>query len=605
MEEDILKYFTGNGIPGTETIKPQNVEVTSVSMPRMTFTDGFQFNNEYYIRHGLIQSQNKSQLEVYTNDSLDNNTPLYTFDLILSGNIFMITDMKQDEDGRFYAIGYTLINSGGSYTLGEDYLVLFNNFIQDGELVIRKYYSATTMGIVNGDLNYVAKKEGSADYFILDTNALVDNEAGLKIYEFRIDITSGNELKTYQIQYDSNSFMAQEHLSISEQRLYAVGSNIVFMGHYLDHENQTPPYNEEYHKFVLPYDAIEDTIYKTKIIKTTNTYYGSNIFMEDLVFKNVVSVLDNSVYKPYLLIVDLEGNTKTIEIPTGVTTASQPIKVSQNYIVYANGTNIMFYYFDYIDNSIAQEFYSGEFTGLFNGLAVLINYNLVSFIGSGGEGSTLVSYAKNIYSPGYSSIPYYNNNFLIPQYINLYGKTNDDTSVIFSRNVSNRFLAGNQLTSSFNIPANMLNEVAIKREKVIGQTNLDIEDNTKTYSKNRFENLYLNYMYNIFITDNTNENNLSNMIGATRLADSLWNRLDYQDSPCLKVRITYEDGQQEVLNLNITNVSGSSHTFNYEVSGNINKIEYISQDERTIYATYRCNLLGTNKIYQTITVEEV
>ena len=38
--------------------------------------------------------------------------------------------------------------------------------------------------------------------------------------------------------------------------------------------------------------------------------------------------------------------------------------------------------------------------------------------------------------------------------------------------------------------------------------------------------------------------------------------------------------------------------------GNINKIEYLSNDGQTVYATYRCNLTGTNTITQTITVEE-
>ena len=70
-----------------------------------------------------------------------------------------------------------------------------------------------------------------------------------------------------------------------------------------------------------------------------------------------------------------------------------------------------------------------------------------------------------------------------------------------------------------------------------------------------------------------------------------------------KAKVTYEDSTTEIINLNIPTVEGDSVTFSFEVTGNVTKIEYLSQDGTTVYATFRTNLTGTNTITQTIRVE--
>ena len=60
------------------------------------------------------------------------------------------------------------------------------------------------------------------------------------------------------------------------------------------------------------------------------------------------------------------------------------------------------------------KFYEASFSGYFLNLQILKKYNLISLIGYGGNGGTILSYEKNIFSEGYSSMPYYNNNFMIP-----------------------------------------------------------------------------------------------------------------------------------------------------------------------------------------------
>ena len=128
-------------------------------------------------------------------------------------------------------------------------------------------------------------------------------------------------------------------------------------------------------------------------------------------------------------------------------------------------------------------------------------------------------------------------------------------------------------------------------------------DLEKEYSKNRFENLYFNFLLNVNIIDNTNGDNLINSIGSNRIANSMWNLLDYQESPCTKARITYDDETQEIVLLTLESEGIFSRTYEFAVTGNVVKIEYVSNDEKTVYATYRCNLSGTNTISQTIRIQ--
>lgn len=601
MEENILKYFTGNGEPTTETIEPQNISLNSIECQKLTLNHSLNVNNKYYIRYGYSSTQRKEIIEIYNIESLENGNPLYTFDNIKIGQDYIhIRSLKQDEDGRFYALANTLTSTQIRY------LVLFNNFIQDEELIIRKVYSQNSMNIDSqAVLEDVVKKNGSADYYFVERSVFINDVSGVKIYHFKIDITSGNTTETFSAQYNQNSFIRQPNVSYySKNILDIIDNNIIYM-FYAERFEVDVPYPQEYHKWIINDNSNTDTIYETEIIKQDQIQYyeGTNCVIEDSLFKNlIITPNNNDTYKIELNIIDLYGNSKIINIENSLNIESTNFNFIDNYLIISNGSIIKFYYYEFIDDFNAIKFYENNFDGAFGNLIILKNYNLLFFIGYKGAGQTSLSYSKNTYSLGYSSEPYYNNNFIIPQYLNLYSKNNDDTSIIFSRDVINRFYSGNQLTSTFNVPNYMLNTGEIKKESIYGQTNLVVESDNKNISKNRFESLYFNYIYSLYMNDNTNNDNMQNMAGQNRLANSLWNTLDYQDVALAKARVTHEDGSQAILNLNITNVSGNSHTFEYEVSGNINKIEYLSQDEKTVYATFRCNLEGTNTIEQTITV---
>lgn len=250
--------------------------------------------------------------------------------------------------------------------------------------------------------------------------------------------------------------------------------------------------------------------------------------------------------------------------------------------------------------------FSGSSGGI-NELKVLKQFNSVYLIGTivGNISSDpqKIVLVKTIYSPNVTSESYFDYDFCLPYYMNLYSNSNDNTSLIFSRDATARFYSGNQITSTFIVPNYLLNDGNIKKASVYGKTNYLLNNKVEDFEKNKFESLYFNFIYNLNVIDNTNGLNTLNQIGSNKVANGLWKTFENYDLRLTKARITHEDLSTEIINLNIPTVTGNSVTFNYNVNGNITKIEYLSNDESVVYATFRTNLTGTNTITQTIRVE--
>lgn len=586
MEEDLLKYITGTGTPTTETIQPQNVSQSIIDIdPDVLYFNSLITNDQnYFIRYYGRRDGGNTSIEVYNTKSLDDGESLYKFtNISVSGNNLVLIDLEQDEDGRFYGIGYKYGADTEYY-----YLLLFNNFIQEGELKIRKAYSSTTIGAPNNSFNQVIKKKGSADYYLA---------SGLnQIIHFKIDITASNTTEIYNITQSGTTS------GTVNSKLYIIDNLLILM------QIWTTTTKKECKKLVIDTTQSVEQNYTNEVVYTLNddAVYSMSGTIENYKFKLPLSV--NNHTKLSFIEVDLNGAYQQYTYDDETFDSNlflhSSVNFANNYIILNFVWNkIILFYFDGTNFIKFFEDDEESYTFDYSELANFKNYNIdcVMCINAY-EGKMM--YFKNIFSEGYSSTPYYNNNFMIPQYLNLYTNQNDNTSVVYSRDVSDRFVTGNQLTATFNIPNYMLNDESLKREIINTQTNLQIENDTTNYSKNRFENLYITYMYGITVNDNTNGNNLINQEGSNRIADSVWKTLDYQAVPITKARITYEDETQEIINIGIPTLNGNIATYNFNVEGNIIKIEYMSNDENTIYATYRCNLTGSNTITQTIEVME-
>ena len=584
VKEKILEQFV-NEIPReSATIQPINVDIKSTNVTRMINIDTLKTNDgNYFIRYGgFATSSSYNAIEVYSVNSVDNNAAIYVFNnLQIDNHTFFIQKLKQSEDGRFYAVAQ--YNDG---TNRYNYLIIFNNFIQDGYCQINKYYTASNIGTSDSYFYDVTKVKDTGVYFILTESHLI---------RFEINILEGNKTNIAAIvnggTITSGSYQPQ---------LNVLGDKLIFTKLF-----ESTDYKYEYTKTIIDVnEELPETITLRSIyfLSLDATLYVDGA--RNTPFETIIPIL-NAGHIEFRRI-DLEGNLSTkANFRSFSSNTSLYAYLEGNFACVTDGNNLYLYYFDnsiYYFNLI--EFYSGTFNLYYSQIQILKQYDMITLIGSASLGTqqSIVS-IKNIYSPNTTSLPYYTDMFCLPAYMNLYSDSNDDTSLIFSRDATARFYSGNQVTSTFIVPNYLLNDGNIEKASVYGKTNYLLNNTIKDYAKNRFESLYFNFIYNLNVIDNTNGLNTLNQIGSNRIADTLWKSFIPMLSILTKARITYEDLSTEIINLNIPTVTGDSVTFSFEVTGDVIKIEYLSQDGTTVYATFRTNLTGTNTITQTIRVE--
>lgn len=590
VQEKILSSFVNEVSVESETIKPINVDIKTINVTRMTQIKTMVTNDgNYFIRYGgSPTSGNYNAIEVYSVNSLDNNQAVYIFDTLqIENHSFYIRDMKQAEDGRFYAIGYYADVQGTSAETYY-YLIIFNNFIQDGYCQINKYYVDSDMGLSNKTFREVAKVPNAGIYFIHTAN----NE----LIKFEINILEGNKTSIATI-VDGGTITEGSY----QPQLNVFKGKLIHTRLW-----ETDDYKYEYTKTVI--DVNEDlpsTITLNRIYYTTLTSNQYVAGATNKPYEIVIPYIDTMTLK--FKKVDINGNVTTKHNPDRIFESNENLYayLEENYATLTDNEYIDLMYFDENAGDLGLiQFYNGQFNGHYSNTQILKQNNIVNLIGTALNGTQQsIVLIKNIYSPNVTSQPYFKYDFCLPYYMNLYANSNDNTSLIFSRDATARFYSGNQITNTFIVPNYLLNDGNIEKASVYGKTNYLLNSEIKDFEKNKFESLYFNFIYNLNVIDNTNGLNTLNQIGSNKVANGLWKTFDNYDLRLTKARITYKDSSTEIINLNIPTVTGNSVTFNFEVSGNVTKIEYLSNDESTVYATFRTNLTGTNTITQTIRIE--
>lgn len=585
VKEKILSQFVNRFSPESETIKPLNIDIKNTTVTRMNQVYTMITNDgAYFIKYGGFPREGAyNAIEVYSTNSLTNNSAVYVFsNLKIENHTFTITDLKQAEDGRFYGVASFFDGTNFTY-----YLVIFNNFIQDGVAIIRKYYKSSDLGF-SGAFQNVAKVEGTGTYFFISADKLV---------KFEINILEGNKIS-------SSNIIVNPSISqvLYDPQLNILGNKLIYT-RLIQDDN----YGYEYMKAILNIE--EEMPTNINLNSVNHISLNANQFIDGARNNKFEAEIPYLTSNGKLVIrkIDLNGNQNT-RINFERTFSSNEnlyANITEDYVSVTNNSNIYLFYYDEKDKLAGlEEFYNGEFTGYMSNIQILKQFNVKTIIGVVDNGTNQsICAVKNIYSPNTTSLPYYGLKFALPYYMNLYSKTNDDTSLIFSRDATTRFYSGNQITATFIVPNYLLNYGNIKKANVYGKTNYLLNSNIQDYEKNQFESLYLNFIYKLNLINNTNGLNIYNQIGSNRLGDLMWNLFDNSQAFLSKARITYDDLSSEIIELDIPQVNSTSITFEYEVSGNVTQIEYLSNDENTVYATFKTNLTGTHTITQTVTIQ--
>jgi hypothetical protein len=189
---------------------------------------------------------------------------------------------------------------------------------------------------------------------------------------------------------------------------------------------------------------------------------------------------------------------------------------------------------------------------------------------------------KEVYNPNqYNGESYVSEDSLTPLYSNLYS----NGSLIFSRNLYNISKQNNMTMSSVEIPNTYLNDIAITQNDLISETNQTLTIDNKQWNKNIYEVVDLNFLNTISVIDeDTNTPYLESAIKLNN-ATTDGGSTNYQNTPCNKYRVNYEDGTNSINTFNWSSIDDLHKQF--EISLYVDKvilsIDLISNDESVVY----------------------
>lgn len=312
-----------------------------------------------------------------------------------------------------------------------------------------------------------------------------------------------------------------------------------------------------------------ETIYKTPITQSVRNDEG--IPMSNLPMLNIIKDKDNTIY--VLRYMSDENNNYT---------KVSLLNLTRNSVIEDNNwVDIGTYNYVYRANILSQECFSRRNFNIIN----IFSYSSFFRTSFGSPVGKINGFQVNIQNltpiNGYNGQPYYSVNSLVPKYVNLYS----NNSLIFSRNLYNITKQNNQSMSSVEIPNTYLNDTSITKNDLISETNLQMNSNNQQWTKNIYEVVDLNFLNTIRVIDeDTNTEYLDSAIKLNE-ATTDGGETNYQNTPCNKFRINYNDDSTSIHNLVWTSIDDTHKEtlITFYVDKAITSIDLISNDETTIY----------------------
>lgn len=506
--------------------------------------------------------------------------------------------LKQDEDGNFYLVG----NMNPSETTGGTTyysLILLNNIITQTP-IIRKWYKLNKMGITYA--HDCQKRIGSADYlFIFEQSRTVSGITVYDLYfvEFNISIQNGNSYvkwvyKDYRSYSSALDQLAQIGYLYNEESskilvLTKKTNSILVNLVNLDNDYEINAVNE-----ISLGNGVE--ISKTLNETTHNLLNDKSILVNGI--SSFVFIRESSNKMVQYNILDKFTNPKDANI-----SVSNPVDYifNNNYVGFISGTpgnySLKLYEYELTETSItiSSNYISYSFNFEYDITQYLLKMNLINtkvynlnyiafiIVEIAGNGQAIIVTTDN----GIES--YIDFNTLIPKYLNLY-----NNEILFSRELTNKSIIGNQMNAEINIPYSMLNNISIMIEDLISETN-NVETKTELITKNIYESLYLNFIKHINVIDNNfNKNELQNEI-SNLLTKSVYDTKQISErnynkiAPIWYAKLIKTDGTELVFSIGqnaIEQVSDDEYIISIAVDGrNAEKLQILAKDKKTPYVT--------------------
>lgn len=496
--------------------------------------------------------------------------------------------LNVDDNGNFYSIEYT----GSRYRI-----VLMNNLaIKPANSNTYKAIKIETHNIPNQysweSFLKVFKNDGNNKYFAVGNR---NSSAGIVGCELTIEDT-----KTWK--YHTSTYEKSNTLSIFDN-----GYNV-----YWDSES-----NLHFQIAVADYGMVmlsKGTGTGTTIAMKTKRYLstddvnqnGNFIFYSNQIGYYAYAVDEDPVEKYYIYRIDLSNKTSSLIYgDSGKYSTYDAIWLfkSNNSIFYykidlTNTANTYELEFAMIDNYSVYDivlgtFYANSFINAFCYPNVLTNFNK-NYIYIQNQ-DTLFS-LNFLWSPNdYNGQPYISSSSLIP---NKVGIEDENDIEIFNRNIFNLSNYGNQYTASANIPNYFLNNDNLVDATLYSKNNNLLVDASINTTKNIYEDINVNFINRFKIIDKKTNSQLENTGASALFVDAML--LRQVSAKIGKIQINYKDNTNEIKNISISSISGTTGNFGIAIYVNklIKTIDLISEDETITYKTINCENLQLNKYYK-------
>lgn len=562
------------------------------------------YNDETYEEHGFIDIINEKGETIQILKSFNNGTLLKT-----------LVCLNVTDDGVFYGIDS---NSSG----GGKRVILLNNFTiklpnqTNYEITLRNSYNIPNTSGAYADIADVVgikKSPNDATYLIYGTKT---NELPF-VTKFKINVGSDNEWVEYT--YSSSTVYAYAkdlYVTDWEKCFFALGcydvnrsTNVTGYAEYTISQEDVTTMTRNY-KTNLKVDNNERLgLGDINIIDTSHAYLSYYIrnenqgyYLQCLVVVFRIGTSKHYIYEinsdpvilgKYIKTKAVQGNIFFLLPEWNVNADSGTISIGflgDNYMPYTEVVAEMTAYTD------INAFYMSNAFNLYNYNVLLSEWNEDDET----ETSTLYNNQIVYNVNNYNGEAYNGLGGLKPNSSVLYDSNN---IAIFARNLYNRVINANITTSTVEVPNTYLNDTIIAGQNLLSETNNILNSVSSNIQKNIYETLNINFINTLNIKNSNDPNNeVLNMVGASRLNNSISLTTDYNNAKANKYRLNYSDNTSLIRTFLDSQVTCLNNTATYDFviyTGKlVNSIDIISNDEATIYQTIDTSNLSINKYYK-------
>ena len=604
-KDNLLKYLTGNldiengnNIPSFDDDEVLNKNIaeniktilTDEQNANYVIALGKIYNEIYesYLIYGYYKDTSENYYGfIYLVDSDLNEIQMIT-EFASGTKLFPITALNQDENNNMYGLTYSI-----DAVEMTSKVLLFNNIFASGQatgvykaILRNDYIVPYNYNQAPYRQNRITKSPDGATYYIVLSE---DNKE--KFVRFTINVGSTNEWVVATIPYGFYArFDVRLDKSSGNEILKFYGINTASPSSYYE------------------YNINGDTATQVKSIQLPYiAQFLSQVYVKDL---NNIYLFISYTTAGYAGVFKVNGNQLTEIYRTNLEPSGTTYKICYGTLFEING-GLFFYlnkkgtyesqlYLAFIkeDNTIVITDI-GQYDGidLFSSFYSYVdfyyknNYNLVNiYVPYYSTTNTTKKFTLDYNSINYNGVAYENTNSLEPTKARIYDNNN---KIIFARNLYNKTINANTTISTVNIPNTNLNDVTIYKQSLIGETNYVLMNNQEEITKNIYENLNINF-YNTLkmINNNDIDNPIFNQNGSNRINSSVSKLNDYDNAKATKIRINYSDNTTKIVSIEFYPIQNYYYTkFSIYIDKLISSIDFISNDEETIYNTIRPNFI--------------